>query len=931
MERYLNVLSLVITTLLLSWSSPRPLFAASVRTLSSEFSTQRIEDSSTIEIFKKTLASARKIGDRVTELNVLVALGNAYNCVGKYTQAVESANASLVLAQELQNPQAKAAAFVTLASAYQSLASSKSDYQKASKAAMSGLTTSWQAKDPDSEAKSLTLLGSLYSVLDQNQNALIFAQQGVKVAKENNIQDITVSSLLTLAGIYLKSGEYPEGINASQQSIDYLEKLQQHETESAALVLLALAYIGEGNSQKSIEVAQKGLTIAQEVKAPLVEALAFIVLGLDYSDLGQLQRAIELVSQSLRIAKQENNRELEALTLELLGGLYRKIGDKEQAIAHYQDAISLTESYTAPAGLARTYQDANLIGTAITYYKQAINKSQEQLPRRIAGLPMWLQESFPKAVQDISELRSTDIHRSLTNLLLLQQRMGEAQQVLELLKEEELREYTGEPTISAQPASLTLTPIEEQISAEYGSLIKFGYRLDECQQIRCQELPQLLEQRASLTKQYYQTIEQLETQIHSRATSDLAFVDPSQFAQKAEDIISAQPGTVLIYPLVLQDKLWLMWASKGGIFKTVEVPNVSQSKLEVTVMQFRQKLQNRLSNIEQLQSTGKQLYDWLIKPLEGELKANNIQNLVFSLDRTTRYIPMSALFDGEKYLIENYGVSTVVSANLTNMQPSVKDQRVARTPLDIARSSVVVSQGTSTSLPSDRESIVLGMGVSEAVAGFRALPNVPAELDAIVRHEVSETQGIYPGQKFLNESFDFFTLRDNLPNHKLLHIATHAKFVPGRSRKSFLLLGTGEKLAIPDIENQLNLHDTDLVVLSACETALGGPGLDGKEIIGIGYYFLKGGARNVIATLWNVDDHSTRVLMEQFYENLAKGTLESPVTKTKALRQAQLALLNGSNIASGKGHDDSIPSSAKKNAFRHPYYWAPFILMGSGL
>jgi CHAT domain-containing protein len=200
-----------------------------------------------------------------------------------------------------------------------------------------------------------------------------------------------------------------------------------------------------------------------------------------------------------------------------------------------------------------------------------------------------------------------------------------------------------------------------------------------------------------------------------------------------------------------------------------------------------------------------------------------------------------------------------------------------------------------------------------------------------VRRDAVETQGIYPGEEFLNREFDFFTLRDNLPHHQLLHIATHSKVVPGRANQSFLLLGTGEKLAIPEIQSWLNFRNVNLVVLSACETALGGTGMDGREIAGVGYYFLKGGAKTVIASLWNVDDQSTRLLMEQFYKNLAQGTLASPVTKAEALRRAQLALLNGHYTAAIAQQDDRTAPTSQRNILRHPYYWAPFIIMGRGL
>ena len=940
------------------------------------------DSNNAIQLSKTVLGNPQKSGERETELNQLIKLGESYNSSGDYQQAVESATISLSIAEELQNPQARATAFVTLASAYQSLASNKSEYQKATNAAISGLTAAWEIKDYQSEAKALAILASTFSVLSQHRNALAFAQQGFKIAKENNIPTVAASSLLTLASVHLEEGEYEKVIEYTQQSRDSLQKLQYPEAESAGLVMQSLAYHGQGSTQISSELVEQGLTIARDSKSPLIEALGLIVSSLNANDADNFSKAIELINQSRIIAKEQNNSELEAFTLELLGSIYRNSGNKQLAIASYQEAISLTDSYIAKAGLARVYQDENLLSTAITYYKQAINTIEAQPQKGIPGLPIWLKESFPKAVQDLNGFRTVNIYRSLTNLLLSQRRIPEAQQVLELLKEQELREYTGNTDISIQPVNLTMAPAEEEILKEYGSLITFGQRVDECQQNRCSQLEQMLEQRSALTEQYYQALEQLEIELSTQATSEKAFVNPSQFALKAQAIAEEQPDTVLIYPLVLQDKIWLLWASKGGIFKSVEVTGVSQSQLEVTVLRFRQLVQNRLSDIDELKATGKQLYDWLIKPVEQELKANNIQNLVFSLDRSTRYIPMSALYDGEKFLVENYAISTVLSANMTATQPlqplsgSAAKSSTAPPPFTcgegckLTRRQTQSNQSPSSDTTSTQEQtvikklsgsaetvpnpqnppIILGLGVSDAVGGFQALPNVPEEIDAIVRQETDDSKGIYPGQKFLNKAFDFFALRDNLANRQILHIATHSEFVPGRAYKSFLLLGTGEKFAIPDIETWLKLNDINLVVLSACETALGGPGLDGREINGIAYYFLKGGAKTVMASLWRIDDLSTRLLMQQFYENLAKESLTSPVTKAGALRQAQLALLNGKQTTEAARRNqmpkqklspemqlpivdqpnENPPPKTIKSYFNHPYYWASFILMGSG-
>ena len=876
----------------------------------------------TIELSAEILPIAQELGERDTELKVLMALGDAYNSTGQYQQAVESAKASLELAQTLHNPHAESAAFLTLARASQHLSLPPSDYRKATMAAISGLTTSWRIADYESEANALARLGSVYNSRQDNRSAVIFAQQGLKVAKKNNIPTAAASSLLTLAGVNLQEGKYQKVIESTQEGRDILQKLQKREEEGAATVMQGLAYLGQGNIQQSLKLAEQGLAISREIKSSRLEALALIVSSLAYSQNGDSLQAQNLIIQSRAIAQDLKNPDLEGLALEVLGEIYRKAGQKQQAIAAYHEALSITNSFSAFAGLSRLYQESNLLATAIAYYKQAINKNEEQNPRIIADLPVWLQRSFPQAIQNMFGLGATDVYRSFTNLLLAQTRKLEALQVVELLKGQELREYTGNPRVNntqqGQPPSLTLTPTEQQIFQEYGGLIRFGNRLAECQRTRCSELEQLLKQREAVTQQYYQTLDQLETAIRNKRATDDAFVDPSQLAQKAQRLVEAQPGTLLIYPLVLDNKIWLMWASKGGIFSSAEVSGVNQSQLEKTVAKFRLLLQDRFSKVDELNATSQQLYNWLIKPLERELKANNIHNLVFALDRSTRYIPMSALYDGEKYLIENYSVSTVLSANLTET-PSPTDEPALANRLSRSKTTGANEQNQ-----------VLALGVSDAVGEFPPLPNVPEELNAIVRQNKSEKPGIYPGIEYLNREFNFFTLRDNLPNHHFLHIATHSKFVPGRANQSFLLLGTGEKLAIPEIETWLNLRNVNLAVLSACETALGGKGLDGREIAGVGYYFLKGGAKTVIASLWKVDDYSTRLLMEQFYENLAKGTPTSPVGTADALRQAQLALFQSKNTPVSELNNSSLPHTFSNGGFRHPYYWAPFIIMGSG-
>ncbi|MEM6402886.1 MAG: CHAT domain-containing protein, partial [Cyanobacteria bacterium P01_D01_bin.116] len=144
--------------------------------------------------------------------------------------------------------------------------------------------------------------------------------------------------------------------------------------------------------------------------------------------------------------------------------------------------------------------------------------------------------------------------------------------------------------------------------------------------------------------------------------------------------------------------------------------------------------------------------------------------------------------------------------------------------------------------------------------------------------------------------------------YNIVHLATHAAFVPGDASLSFILFGDGKIANLKEIGNW-TLNNVDLVVLSACETGIGGKFGNGEEILGLGYQFQSRGARATIASLWQVDDVGTQVLMNEFYNNLK----QQKITKAEALRQAQTTLIKS------------------QTNLKHPNYWAPFILIGNGL
>ena len=733
-----------------------------------------------------------------------------------------------------------------------------------------------------------TLLFSLISPVQPTtnnlgiKNALAQTQNGQSSPASSQDRKAEANRLLQQGKQQYSQGQFREALETLQQVLVIAREIGDKTLTDVALNGIGLVYDSLGQYPKALEFYQQALAIVREVGNKAMEGTTLSNIGGVYRDLGEYAKALEFHQQALAIVTAVGNKAGEGIVRGNIARDYYHLGQYPKALEFYQQSLAILREVGDKEGegkalnyIGELLAKQNQLQLAIAFFKQSVNV-RETIRQDIRVLPREQQESYTKTV--------AYTYRALADLLIAQGRILEAQEVLELLKIQELRDYTRNARAGGQTSGIALNATEEQIIKQYGSLIAFGRQVDECKKTSCSQLSQLNQQLQAVTQQYNQTVQALKKPISDRLAQDRAFLNPETLAgRKAKEIVESQPNTILIYPFVLEDKIWLLWASKGGIIKSVEVP-VSRRELGQAVLEFRQVMQSPSSSTNEVKAAGKKLYDWLIKPLESELKANKIQNLVFSLDRVTRYIPIGALYDGERYLIENYSVSTILSADLTDLRD--------RLP------------------PNTQNTPVLALGLSNAVAGFNSLPNVPAELDASVRKKPTDTQGIYPGTEFLNGAFDFATLRDNLLGIKILHIATHGDFVRGRPEDSFLLLGTGEKLTIPQIETLQDLSDVHLVVLSACETALGGPDADGLEIAGISYYFLNRGAKAVMASLWQVSDQSTSLLMQNFYSNLANGN----ITKTAALRQAQLSLLQGN-----------------QRQFTHPYYWSAFILIGNGL
>jgi CHAT domain-containing protein len=236
------------------------------------------------------------------------------------------------------------------------------------------------------------------------------------------------------------------------------------------------------------------------------------------------------------------------------------------------------------------------------------------------------------------------------------------------------------------------------------------------------------------------------------------------------------------------------------------------------------------------------------------------------------------------------------------------------------------------------------MGLSKSYGGLPALPGVMPELDAVVHDPaVPESHGSMEGQLLRNEQFTLAALKTELGAGKgfaVVHIASHFVVEAGSGAEPYLMLGgenageaKGYAWDLSEMENSsIAFHGTRLLTLSACSTGKDYTSRNGLEMDSLGMIAQQKEAEAVLATLWDVNDASTSRLISDFYDRWVKHAADG---KGEALRQAQLAFVHGtaasSNAATGRGFETEGKSASAPGIadYSHPYYWAPFVLIGN--
>ncbi len=841
----------------------------------------------------------------VTEL---LTQGKSRYEAGQFSEAVQFWEQAAIAFSEQGNLLGQAQALSFLSLAYQSLG----EYPKASEAIASAQETIARVSKGNQgdretvRAQILNTQGRLQFFRGNTEAALTTWQEATTAYRQAQDPTGEILSQINQARAMQGLGLYRRATTLLEQVEQGLQNQSDRSIQAAGLLNLGEVRLASGAFQESERLLRQALSLQNNRASAEQTGAILLSLGNTLRALNNSEEALRFYQNAAESATQFPQIKLQAQLNQL--SLFLETGNWEKArqlSAEIPEPLSLLA-----ASRPGIYAQVNLAQNLICLEQQKANclgqEEENPIPGQFqTGGTIPLLEKAVIAAREITDQRAESY--ALGNLGRIYEEMGDiktarqysetALNIAQMIQASDiayqwqwqlgrLRIQGGdqpgaiaaysEAVNSLQSLRSDLVAIDRQVQFSFRDRVEPLYRqlvsllLDRAKQVEQKPAQEYL-------KQARATIESLQL-----AELDNYFKDACLDVQP-EQIDEVDPKAATLYPMILPDRLAVILSISGQPLIQYETLQPA-AEIETTLEQFQQFLNPAFSNRQRLQLS-QEIYDWLIRPAELALAENGVETLVFVLDGFLRNLPMSALHDGDRYLIERYNVALTPGLQLLAPQP-LTGEKIQ----------------------------VLSAGITDARQGFSALPGVQLELEQI-------GDSVPNAKVLLDREFTELNLATAIAavDFPVIHLATHGQF-SSDSEQTFILTWD-EKIRVTEFEELLRTRESglatpiELLVLSACQTATG----DKQAGLGLAGVAVRSGARSTLATLWAVNDQSTAMLVTEFYRNLVgvaeDGIPESgqlPMSKAQALRQSQLTLLQDPK-------------------YQHPFYWAPFVLVGNWL
>lgn len=916
---------------------------------------QKAEDLAT-----QGLSVAQAAGDPSAEAWLLDTIGTSYIVRGDRAKALEFFNRALPL-RSANDPVGRVNTLNNIGMSHAYIG----DRIKGLEYLHQAETTLHQMGDRARRASVLTSICVVYKDMSEHKKALDYCSQSLQIKREVGDSAGEAVSLNNIASVYAAAGQYQQALDAYLQSRDIHKKLGELNGEGITLNNVGWVYAMIGDPEKAIDFYDQALVPLRAIKDDAGVAMTLSNIGVSYADMKEFRKALDIHLQVLPMRPEKNDRDGRANTLNNIGGCYQNLSDTAKALDFFTQALALHRTLDNRRQLAGTlrnlgtlYRDTGETAKALEFFTEsreilhAIGETQgEALTlshiaklERDRGNLIEAHKLIEEAIAATESLRVNLKSQSLRAALLSASRnyyefdidvlmrlhkerpsagydaealqvseKGRARSLLEMLREARAEIRQGvDPALIQREKELRSTIAGR---ADRQTRMLNGKYVEEQVAAAARELD-------ALTLEY----EQLQARIRDTSPRYSALTQPvplnlSEIQKQVLD------ENTLLLEYALGDEKSFVWAVTPGSIRSFELP--AKQKVEQAAQRFYQLLtergravtgesldqrQKRLDQAEaEYAQAAKALSEMLLAPVAGELQS---KRLLIVGEGVLQYVPFAALplRAGEPLIVRHEIVSlpsasvlAVLRNETEKRKPASRNVAVLADPVFSASDSRLALANKAHSTPVTDEPGETQRSASESgVADLTRLRFSRQEADEISR---------LAGEKRNLKALDFAASRsaamsDQLRDYRIVHFATHGLINNQNPDLSGIVLSLVDEQGRPQ-NGFLRLYDiynlkleADLVVLSACQTALGKE-IKGEGLVGLTRGFMYAGAPRVVASYWRIDDRATADMMKRFYTAMLKDGLRPAA----ALRAAQVSML-------------------QDKRWQSPHYWAAFTLQG---
>jgi CHAT domain-containing protein/Tfp pilus assembly protein PilF/ketosteroid isomerase-like protein len=840
--------------------------------------------------FNKALVAyelARAIADRAEAGKVSASALNNIGLVrydeGEYAQALETHKLSLAQSEALHDAAGMARSLNNIGTVY----SDAGEFGLAWDAFQKSLELGEKLRSAQLISNATGNLGILSGKRGDYIQALAMLNRGVALDLPKGDKRALAIDYLDIGNVFLWQGDHAQAQKYFQRASDMAESAGLKPLVAYGLMSLGQVAQFEGNLDEAVRNYQKSMALLNEVgdKAYMAKLLTFIASA--YSVQGQQEKALESLQKGLEIQKAIGAGAEMPLTLAQIAEVDNVKGDFQEALSASAEARRLAEA----SGVREAIWRANL---------------EQGKARQGLGETSLAEAEFTKAIGTIEELRvdvagaesehegffedKLEPYHRMIDLLAASGRNAEALQYSERAKARVLLDvFKNGRTQLSEVMSAEESERDRNLRLKLASLnaklVRAGANSSAAQV-------------ASLTAEINRArleFDDYETALYARHPQwklQSGAAEPVSM-NVALDMMNGS-DTAFVEFAVTEKSVYVFAAGGGRPAKSkVFAAPISRKELTDRVELFQKQLADRDLGFR---ASAAALYELLLGPAAEVLAGK--RGLVLVPDDVLWEMPFAALVNpAGQYLLEKCAISYAPSLTALKAMIEVKRQR-RQSPSQTA----LLAMGNPT-FGGEPHSRVKALYRDAELGG---LPLAETEVQSLGRIYGENRSRVYIGREARESRF-----KREAGEPRVLHLATHGILNNGSPLYSYLLLaqdtngGSEDGLLEAHELLQMKLR-AELVVLSACETARGRVS-PGEGIIGLSWALLVAGAPTTVLSQWKAESESTTRLMVAFHQNRRKQ-----MSDAEALREAALAI-------------------SKEPSFRHPFYWASFIVIGAGL